>query len=722
MSITAEDALNDEGFQSLPAPEKVKALMQLPDFQQQDFATKRELIGKADPTFAKLPFVEQNRALNSLGLGTPLKNAISKAARPILEIGGMMGGAALASPGVVTSAAGGALGYAAGHEAANLLDTEMGVRKPIETIGEAAKSAGESILAGAENEALGAGVNAALKIGIPALSAGSEELSRRAGVEGFKLTPAQLMKSKPLALLESYLTKVPFASAMMRKFTGEQSAAIENAAQNIMGALGSIETRDDMGKMLQKGLADENFAKLKARDKLYDKFFSLAEEQAIKSGNPTPLSPNNLRDVAAKQTSELLAGPATFRDPALMKQLDELSQQAPMSMMGAVSLRKTLNGLIGGEVDSSKKYVYAQIKNALDKDIADFSILAGGKIEKALVDANAAHGAAKQLQENPYIQKLVNANPSSVVDAAFNRNFGPTEMVLLKKALPEESLKKFQSAVVNKLFEGKATNAGIEGLGSYAKNLVQNFQRYGEEAISAALPPGATTRLKEFADLISRIGVNADVMAGNAAGSGSTTLAWASTGGQGYFVVNALKNPSLTGLSKAAATIMTPPIMAKVYLSEMGRKLITEGLHLSADSAGAAALGTKILMLARKEYLQGLPGAGIPRKDRIPASFKTEPPPSPTDQNIARRSGFVDTLGSLGVPTAQASQEVPIPGRTLPTALAEDVKTYNSALTAYLQKDYSQARALARRALALNPKRTEAQRLLERLDSRRGGQ
>ncbi len=733
MSITVEEALKDEGFQGLPNAEKVKALLQLPDFQRQAFATKRDLIGKADPTFAQLPYVEQNRALNKLGLGTPLKNAISKAARPILEMGGMMLGEAIGGtaggsagavagvPGIVAGGAtgaflGGTIGYAGGHEAANAFDTSLGMREPITTPAEAATSTIDSVQQGALFASGGAAIGAGLKVGIPALSAGAANLAKRAGVQGFKLTPAQLMKSKPLALLESYFTKVPFASAIMRKFTGEQSAAIENATQNIMSALGSVETRDDMGKMLQKGLADENFAKLKARDKLYDKFYSMAEEQVAKSGNPTPIKFNNVGEAARKLKSEQLQGAETFQDAPFLKQLEELSDpNKAMSMTGAISLRKSLNGIIGGEVNTAKKYAYQQIKTALDKDIADFSILAGGEIEQALVKANAAHGSAKQLQENPYIQKLVNANPSSVVDAAFNKNFGPTEMTLLRKALPEDSLKKFQSAVVNKLFEGPATNAGIEGLGSYAKNLVKNFQRYGEEPIAAALPQGAVARLKEFADLISKVSMNADVMAGNSAGTGATTLSWASTAGQGYFVVNALKNPSLAGLSQAAATIMTPPVLAKIYLSDIGRKLITDGFNMSAESAGAAALGTKLLAVARREYLQGIPGT-----PGVLKSFKQEKAPSEESQNAARRGGFVDAIMSVGIPSASANQgSSPRMGGVPSRAPAMDLQLYNSALTAYLGQDYSKARSLATQALKKNPNRTEALRLLERMDSQK---
>ena len=712
MSISVEDAFKDEGFQGLPDSEKVKALLALPDFQRQAFATKRDLIRKADPTFAKLSTVEQNRALNSLGLGTPLKNAISKAARPIMEMGGMMGGAALASPGVVTTAAGGALGYAAGHEAANLLDTKMGLRKPVETVGEAVMSTGKSIQEGAAVEALGAGVGKVLKVGVPALSAGAADLAEKAGAAGFKLSPSQLMKSKPLALLEGILAKVPLAAGVMKKFTGEQSAAIEKASQKLMDTLGSVETKDEMGKIIQKGLESKNYARLKVRDKLFDRLTKVVENNP---GGRESFNAIKLTNTG-KQAQELLANENQLlpglQDEGLRKFLFNLSDNnASMTFQGAKLQRERLNALIGPVADTPEKQVYKKLKVALDQDIADFAALVGGKVEKAFVKANAFHGAVKQLAEDPNIQKLVNANPAAVVDVAFKKNTGATEMMLLRKALPENVYQKFQSAVVNKLFEGPGTNAGIEGLGSHAQNLVKNLKRYGEESIEAALPAGSVSRLKEFADIISKINPNADIAAGNPSGTGSSIFTWATAGGQGHFIINAVRNPSLATTTAAGTALLTPPVMAKIYMSDIGRKLIIEGFRLNPASAEAAAVGAKVLALAKMEHLRGSSGPRV-----APIEMKQKKGPSETEQNISRRAQFIDAIFTPAVPSAEASQ-MPRNGVAFSPNMPNDLKIYNEALTAYLNKDFSMARSLANKALKTNPQRVEARRLLERLDN-----
>lgn len=78
---------------------------------------------------------------------------ISGMARPALEMGGMLGGGALAAPaGPIAAAGGGTLGYAGGKAAADLLDRGLGLKKPIQGIAQAAKETAGAIQSGAEAE------------------------------------------------------------------------------------------------------------------------------------------------------------------------------------------------------------------------------------------------------------------------------------------------------------------------------------------------------------------------------------------------------------------------------------------------------------------------------------------------------------------------------------------------------------------------------------------
>lgn len=124
--------------------------------------------------------------------GTPLedpgaggiKQTISELARPALEAGGALGGAALATaaglptgPGAVPiGVAGGALGFAGGRATADLLDRAMGLKKPLSGPTEALKETGGNIVSGMAQEAGGAAMGKGLEVGGKLLKAGGKRL------------------------------------------------------------------------------------------------------------------------------------------------------------------------------------------------------------------------------------------------------------------------------------------------------------------------------------------------------------------------------------------------------------------------------------------------------------------------------------------------------------------------------------------------------------------
>lgn len=102
-------------------------------------------------------------------------STISAMARPTLEIGGAIGGAALAgataAPSVVgalpAAAAGGALGLAAGKSGADYLDRKLGLMAPIESAGQALGEIGGNIVEGVKSEAMGAGIGKIARLAKP---------------------------------------------------------------------------------------------------------------------------------------------------------------------------------------------------------------------------------------------------------------------------------------------------------------------------------------------------------------------------------------------------------------------------------------------------------------------------------------------------------------------------------------------------------------------------
>lgn len=93
-----------------------------------------------------------------------IKEKVSSFARPVLEIGGAVGGGALgAGAGGVGGMGGAALGYAGGKSAADALDEFLGLKNAPANIPEVATRTGENLLEGAKMEALGMALHPVVK-------------------------------------------------------------------------------------------------------------------------------------------------------------------------------------------------------------------------------------------------------------------------------------------------------------------------------------------------------------------------------------------------------------------------------------------------------------------------------------------------------------------------------------------------------------------------------
>lgn len=92
------------------------------------------------------------------------KNNMETIARPVLEMGGAIGGSMLAGgPETPVGIAGGALGYGAGKSAADLLGRSIGVQQSIQNLPQAVSETAGNALQGAEMEATGLGLGAITK-------------------------------------------------------------------------------------------------------------------------------------------------------------------------------------------------------------------------------------------------------------------------------------------------------------------------------------------------------------------------------------------------------------------------------------------------------------------------------------------------------------------------------------------------------------------------------
>lgn len=584
-----------------------------------------------------------------------MAQTFSRFARPVLEFGGATGGAVLAAPGgPVASMGGGVLGYAGGKSAADLLDRKLGIKPEVSGFGEAATETLGNIREGVITEATGQVAGAAMrplaKLTAPAISKVAEKAKKFA----VDMTPAELSKSKPLALLESALEKIPFSSGMIQRFRAKQGEQLEKAAQNLIDDLATVGTKETAGTEASQAIQNKMFKRLEVRDKLFDRLTKAVPKDSIVAVD----SMRQRADDLLLRESQL---PASDQNKGIIEYLKEKVKhnQTGLSFDGAKALRERLRAQIGPMADTPEKQVYKQLKDALDSDIAAFADKSGGNIERAWKKANSFHGAVKQLADDPNIKSIVDkANPGAVVDSLL-RSKNTLQMRLLRKAMPEASYQKLQGAMVDRLFEGGVNQTASEALAS-------NVKRYGDEFLEVAISKPKLERLKEFAEVVSAAR-GAEKMAGNPSGTAQNVITFA----QGAFFI---ANPV-----KGAVAVVAPPVMAKIYLSDFGRKLIQEGVKISPQSARAAGIAGAIVSLSKKGENKSSSNSVIPAMAPSVTAMPNIPAISPVKGD------------------------------------APDISATRAGMDAFLAGDRKKAKMFWERALKLNPKRLEAQRGLERI-------
>lgn len=560
----------------------VKRVISDPNFQGLPFEEKRKVMSAIDTNFKSLPKPDQYKVMNALNIGQlpkeqlvsdDVKRGVSSFSRPVLEFGGAMGGGVLAAPaGPVGVAAGGALGYAAGKGAANRLDEAMGLKEAPQGIVEGLKETEQGLREGAMAEMGGAVTTKALARGAKAAPA----IVEKAKALGVELTPAEIKNSKPWAMLESALDKIPFSSGIIQRFRAKQGQQLENAAEDIIEQIGSQQSKEAVGTAAQDAILKKNYKRLVTRDKLFDRLTkSVPEDSVVAIDNVQAKA----EEILLKQSQMAPEDRNSVIIDYLKSKLNKPSQG--LSFAGAKATREELTGRIGPVADTAEKQVFKQIKKALDEDIAAFAESSGGKIERAWKKANAFHGAVKDLASDPNIKSVLNSsNPGAIVNSVMNSK-NTLQIKLLRKAMPEKEFQKVQSAMIDRLFEGSVNQ-------NPSQALVSNLKKYGDEFLGVAIPKAKLARLKEFGDVAARA-KGAEKLAGNPSGTAQNVITFA----QGAFFIT---NPV-----KGTVAAVAPPVMAKLYLSDFGKKLITEGVSLSPTSARAAGVASALIALSKRE-------------------------------------------------------------------------------------------------------------------------
>lgn len=407
----------------------------------------------------------------------------------------------------------------------------------------------------------------------------------RAKQFGMDLLPAEATGGKVASMSQGALARLPLSGSMIQNFKNTQIQQAERAASNLLDDFGVAAGREEVGIGTQKAIAERIARHRMVKDKAYDLVFKGIPEETL-------IPYNNTQTIAKKLLQSEYGKMAEAQNPQVVSLLNRMSSPriAKDPLLGGKdivdlpakqfkSVRDTFSSLARQNYGKPEGVIYKQVIQALDDDLATFSDETGSAIAGRLKRANALHGSLKEFENNPNIVKIVNKNPEGIIDSVF-RPKAVTEVKLLKRVLPEESFEKLRGSFVNKLFEGK-------GLAN--QNFAANFAKYDDETLTAILPKEQITKLKDFKGVLDDI-ARVEKLGGNPSGTAQTQVMM-SLIQSGISMVN-----PVTGV----VSIISPPTFAKIYMSPIGRKLITEGLKVTPGTARAGAIFSTINALANR--------------------------------------------------------------------------------------------------------------------------
>lgn len=446
----------------------------------------------------------------------------------------------------------------------------------------------------------------------------SIELAKTAENMGIPITPAQASGSKQVGLIEKALQNLPTSSGLVQ---GRQEAiqkALQSKAGQLLEDAGPGQTAQSFGASIQEGIKPglESF-----RDRsslLYQAFQDSAQGAKIPLANVMRVAKDFVDREGAKEgfaSSKLMGQLKTFfgketpeqKIPEKVISPDKViepdfvndfgvsqkttipgktipAQTIPgkttppeMDVRTFQDIRSAINDEIQGLVKNEKNDAARKlqvVKSAMDQELESFANKAGGDVKKSFDVANGYYQKGAQIFYDPKIKRIIQSNPESVYGLIVKPN-AVTDINTLKNALGQESFKPVQRAFMEKLLSTEGADAFSPAKFSTSAN------KFEPETLNAVFGAEKVKEIQDFWKVSQRI-FQTERRVGNPSGTAQNLI---TPGFWGGLAVLATHNPGL-----AASAVITPPMLAKIYTSKTGMKLLTEAVQTPANSPKAAQL------------------------------------------------------------------------------------------------------------------------------------
>lgn len=403
---------------------------------------------------------------------------------------------------------------------------------------------------------------------------------------GIPMSAADIVDSKTLASIENYIEKTPLGSGAINAFRDKQLAALRALRDRVAGRLGTEESKEVAGSIFKEALKEASQAAHANAELLYA---DVAEKSAGRA-----IGVANLKRQAQSLFDEEAAKLAADRNPAIINLVREVlgDDVANLNFSQMAGKRVKYNQIIASEDaaimagQQGQKFLstpYARaaklLKGAMRQDLDEFAKVEGGEIKTAYDLANSFYGEVKEKFANKTIRRLTNMAPEKVAAFLFKPG-NISEIRFAKAAVGPEAFEKLRATFVYDLMSKLTSEKFSPGA------INRELAKYGDETLKEIFTTGELADIHDLGTL-SQAAQRAQSLSGTFGSARSNTMS-ASFGG----VLLAAQH--IAGLPTAAGILLGPKVIAHMYLSKAGRRLLIEGFSTTAQGEAAARLVARV--------------------------------------------------------------------------------------------------------------------------------
>jgi len=622
MPLTFQQTLENQDFQGLPFTERFKVLQSFPDF-------------------AGLPPMEQTKVFQERVMFPPEQTEATFVDHLIEDapeiigggIGGVLGGLAGGPPGAI---AGGALGSAGGRGIEQALEGlfggTFGTEGPPETSLDALSSLARGAALGAGGEIGGLAVaKVAGKVLSPfskTIEKGAPEARSFLASIGFDLTPAEATNTRILDTAEAIVETSFLGGGKFRAFKILRQEGLEQWADQFGKVFGESLEPDRLGLMIKKTV-DGQFRAAELPAQALREFVN---REAMVRNVTLDLAPiheavaplvrqaDELGKIASEEFGDgflqkmfkisqaeevntgLLdeAGEAIFREePARIAFADAVELRTRTQSIAA-KIRLAGNSPVGAKrIGDLAEVVKTEMEQAL-KDQA-------GDLFQKFDQSTNMFRVNREVFRNNFVKSLLKSADDKfrgMPEDIINNLLGPgktSRIIKIRDAVGVDSKEwhGLQKSFLTKLF--RSTRSNPEEPMKGARLLAEAFSRkestggLGREFMENLLGPQATNDLEVFAKALAKT-----QQTGGGPGAFAIMLrqpqAAAAAVGAGSFGL--ISGGTFTGAM--GAILVAPRLLASLFLSPAGRRILIEGAKPGVGTVATVATGIRLTNLLRK--------------------------------------------------------------------------------------------------------------------------